>query len=231
MRIKAIVFDKDGTIVDFEKLWIPVTLAAANEISRRYALPRELTDEYIRSLGIIDENTVDIRGAVPRGAHGEIVGNFAKELRKTGITPNEESLPFEVLTMYDKETKQRYGKIAPTADNIREVLLNIKSRGITLALITDLFDHIIGFDPERPSKPDPYYMNEFMREFSLSPHEVVMVGDTETDILFAKNSGVYSIGVGKTEENRRILLAAGADECYHDVSFIPSWLDGEEVGE
>ena len=242
MKIKAIVFDKDGTVVDFEKLWIPVTRAAAYAAAKEYGLPSELTEEYLSKLGIVDENTVDIKGAVPRGAHTEIVGYFAEKLAKIGVFPNKDELAYEVLIKYDREAKRKYGRIEPTCENAKEVLSSLRARGITLALITadnkagallcleelgidGLFDHVIGFDGVSPTKPDPYSLNEFMREFSLSADEVVMVGDTETDILFAKNAGVYSLGVGRTEENRNLLRAAGADECFHDISYIPEWID------
>ena len=48
-----------------------------------------------------------------------------------------------------------------------------------------------------------------------------MVGDTETDVLFAKNSGVCGIGVGKEESNRDYLASLGADITLPDISFIP----------
>jgi phosphoglycolate phosphatase-like HAD superfamily hydrolase len=68
-------------------------------------------------------------------------------------------------------------------------------------------------------------MNKFCEVHSFAKDEVIMVGDTESDILFALNSGVASVGVGKTEENRAFLSALGADAVYPDISYISAFLD------
>jgi phosphoglycolate phosphatase-like HAD superfamily hydrolase len=68
-------------------------------------------------------------------------------------------------------------------------------------------------------------MNKFSSEHSISKDEIIMVGDTESDILFARNSGTLSIGVGKSKENRDFLSSLGADAVYPDISYIPDFLD------
>ena len=47
-----------------------------------------------------------------------------------------------------------------------------------------------------------------------------MVGDTITDMMFAKAGDVDAIGVGKTESARRI-LGEYTDKTFHDVSSVP----------
>ena len=44
-----------------------------------------------------------------------------------------------------------------------------------------------------------------------------MVGDTLTDMRFAKNSGLLAIGVSKSEEGR-LRLAPLADKCIYKIS-------------
>ena len=44
-----------------------------------------------------------------------------------------------------------------------------------------------------------------------------MVGDTMTDINFAKNAGIRVVGVAKSEQNKRI-LAPYAEAVISDVS-------------
>ena len=51
-----------------------------------------------------------------------------------------------------------------------------------------------------------------------------LVGDTMTDIRFARNAGLKAIAVGKHAENRS-RLQAYADGVLHDVSELPGILE------
>ena len=51
-----------------------------------------------------------------------------------------------------------------------------------------------------------------------------MVGDTLTDMNFAKNAGVKAIGVAKSEKNKSILMPY-ADAVIHDISKILEVID------
>ena len=138
------------------------------------------------------------------------------------------------ITATAKETKA-CGRVVPTTPLLDKTLRKLKARGILLALITsddelgarvcldalgitDLFDKIIGYDAAVPPKPAPDHMLRFLDKHGLDKGEVLMVGDTFTDIAFAKNSGVTSIGVGKDKCSRDLLLAAGASHAVCDVS-------------
>ena len=50
-----------------------------------------------------------------------------------------------------------------------------------------------------------------------------MVGDTLTDMRFAKNAGIRAIGVAKNEKNRKI-LSTMTDTVVHDVSLVGALL-------
>jgi phosphoglycolate phosphatase-like HAD superfamily hydrolase len=62
-------------------------------------------------------------------------------------------------------------------------------------------------------------MRVFERECGLLPEEILMVGDTFSDIEFGINSGTHTLGVGKSEKNRN-KLATLAEYVAHDVSEI-----------
>jgi len=92
-----------------------------------------------------------------------------------------------------------------------DTLLAIRDRGIELAVATgksrrgldrvlsglglsDFFDATRCADETR-SKPHPLMLEEIMVERDKAPHEVLMVGDTEYDLLMARDAGVRSVGV------------------------------------
>jgi len=43
-------------------------------------------------------------------------------------------------------------------------------------------------------KPDPAGMLALMQEAGAKPDETVMIGDSQVDVLTARNAGVWSIG-------------------------------------
>ena len=239
MAVKAIVFDKDGTLVDFDKLWIPAAVATASRVFSHFGAGLDMLDEYLFSIGVRD-GFVDIRGALPRGDYRAVTENMKNCLVSSGIECDYATLYPLCVSVYSGEAKQEEN-IYPICDGLRESLIRLKERGLTLAVITgdaldgalmcfdklgitDLFDEIFAYDGIHSPKPDSYFMDVFCEKHGFLPSEVVMVGDTETDMLFAKNAGVYPLGVGKTEENREHLLSVGASAAVVDISFIPDWL-------
>lgn len=60
--------------------------------------------------------------------------------------------------------------------------------------ITDFFSDIIGGDSVKNRKPDPEGINSLLAKYNLKSSEVLMVGDSENDILAAKNATCDSVG-------------------------------------
>ncbi len=57
------------------------------------------------------------------------------------------------------------------------------------------FFQIYGGNSFEQKKPDPIGIHTLMRECGAQPGQTVMVGDSHTDVLTARNAGVRSIGV------------------------------------
>ena len=70
-----------------------------------------------------------------------------------------------------------------------------------------------------PTKPDSACAEDFCRRFDLEKERILMVGDTLTDVAFAKNAGISMIAVAKRKENRDLLLKH-TDVVLPDVSYL-----------
>jgi phosphoglycolate phosphatase len=70
-----------------------------------------------------------------------------------------------------------------------------------------------------PTKPDPFCVYDLCKRFGVDKTRVVMVGDTMTDMNFAKNAGISAIGIAKSESNAKI-LEPHAYAVIKDPSFI-----------
>ena len=69
------------------------------------------------------------------------------------------------------------------------------ARGICEGLgMADYFLHIYGGDSFAAKKPDPLGLRTLMQEVCAAPEETVMIGDSKVDVETARNAGVWAIG-------------------------------------
>jgi preprotein translocase subunit SecA len=96
MKIKGIVFDKDGTLLDYDKCWRPVTLATVEYVGSMFP-GSDICREGIRKrLGVLPDGTMDIDGPHCRGFHDKIAGAFVDEYELRGIEFDKDELIREV---------------------------------------------------------------------------------------------------------------------------------------
>jgi len=184
-KIKLVIFDLDGTLIDSE-----LDLATAvNAMLRHYGrneLPLQVIGTYIG-----DGAPMLVRRALGDPADREFLQEalnyFLLYYRDHKL---DNTLPYEGI----KEALQRIGGTRKLA-----VLTNkpVKaSQGILAGLgLAKSFFQVYGGNSFETKKPDPLGANTLMREAGVQPDETVMVGDSGVDILTARNAGLWSVGV------------------------------------
>lgn len=117
-------------------------------------------------------------------------------------------------------------------DGITETLSKLKSAGMMLAVVTNkdevpaailidhffpgVFDYVCGTMPGKPVKPDPQAVGMCLETLDVTPDECVYVGDSEVDVLTAKNSGLDLISCDWGYRSREFLKENGAGViCSH----------------
>ena len=235
MKICGIIIDKDGTLLDFNKFWLSITDCAVDEILLKCGVDKAFKPQVLHSLGVCGDD-VDITGHLCSGTYESMSRCIFDELKKhSGM----EHLSFEdvrEITVKAYHNNSYAGTIAPACDGLVQTLEKLKRRGIRLAVVTtddpyftekclrglgiyEFFDSIYTDDGVLPSKPNPHCIEKFCTEYCLDRGEVIMVGDTLTDTAFAKNGGIFCVGVAKSQNNKRV-LAENADVVLDDVSQI-----------
>ncbi len=69
------------------------------------------------------------------------------------------------------------------------------SKGICEGLgLAHYFLHIYGGDSFQTKKPDPLGLRTLMNEAGAQPEETVMIGDSKVDVQTARNAGTWSVG-------------------------------------
>ena len=241
MSKKLIVFDKDGTLMDFDAFWVNVSIVAIKEVLKNVKMEEVDVDKFITVFGVKDGIT-DIDGMLCKGTYKQL-GLAVYDILKEYGCANE---PDEIVDMLKNAYKNNTnaGEVKPTCDNIRDVLSTLKNDGRKLAIVTtdnyeityecldklgvrDLFDAVFADDGVIPTKPDPTCILEYCKTLGITAGDAVMVGDTMTDVRFARNAGMNVICVGTTEENRSKLVDY-ADAVVNDISYIPAEIKGLE---
>jgi len=229
MAIRGILFDKDGTIIDYWRTWVPVNRAAA-----LYAAggDKAIADTLLR-LGGHDPATDCITPGSPLAAGDarDIAEAFA---RHPGIAPAD-----RLVAGIDRIFCTGGAQHSALINGAGATLAELKRRGFRMGLATNdsgagleaslachdilsLFDFTAGCDAGFGSKPDPRMVQGFCVAVGLARHEIAMVGDAAQDLVMGRAAGVaMNVGV-LSGTSRRQDLAALADLVVDSINDLPA---------
>ena len=232
MKYKAIVFDKDGTLLDFNRTWLPVYEFAALEIANN---DRALANHLLENHGF-DSKTQKFAGGslLAAGNNDEIARAWAKDINR-----------LEDEMMFNERLGQIFtqqGALSSTpVKDLKLTLEKLKSAGFKLGVATadshsgilntleafdvlDLFDYLAGFDSGFGIKPEGRMVMSFCEQHGISGEETVVVGDNRHDIEMGRNANAgLCVGV-LTGTSSRHDLETIADIVLNDISELPEYL-------
>jgi phosphoglycolate phosphatase len=185
-KIRLVIFDLDGTLIDSE-----LDLAASVNAMLRHYGRKELPIQVIGSY-IGDGAPTLIRRALGDPADREFLQDalnyFLAYYRDHKL---DNTYPYEGIQPALEKIGNGQRKLA--------VLTNKPVRA-SQAIVAGLglaghFFQIYGGNSFDTKKPDPFGAHTLMREAGATADQTVMVGDSEVDILTARNAGLWSVGV------------------------------------
>ena len=198
-RLKLLVFDLDGTLIDSAQDLCNSVNAALNDVGLG-PLPDPLIAGFVgngapmlmrRSLALADGTQPD---AVPEDQFNRAYQFFLQYYRehKLDFTYAYEGVLDALKALHELHD----GPAGPS--RIMAVLTNKPvrpARGICEGLgLAGYFLHIYGGDSFTVKKPDPLGIRSLMDEAGTSPEETVMIGDSKVDVETARNAGAWSLG-------------------------------------
>jgi phosphoglycolate phosphatase len=201
MKIKAVIFDLDGTLIDS----VPDIADAANQMLANHNFPAHDTSRYKEWIG-----------------HGAM-----KLLQRAVPGTRDESFLRKLLVEYREihinncTTKTRLYK------GIEEVLDLLIEQNISISIFTNKpqeitnkvvnhylsdwkFDFVYGQMPEYPKKPDPARAIEISEKLKYNPGDMFFIGDSDTDMKTGVAAGMIPVGVTWGYDTETSIADAGA---------------------
>lgn len=234
-KIRAILFDKDGTLLDFNATWLEfageLALEAAGGITTRSL-------ELLQAAGL-DHETGKFRSgsAIAAGTSADIISVFY---------PNSSGEEFRGLVADADRRALRVGfENAVPLPGALEALKSLHRSGFRLGVATNdstagaeqtllslgvahLFDATFGYDAVANPKPAPDVVYAFADTVGVRPSEVVMVGDNAHDLEAANAAGAgAAIGVLSGNSTFDDLVAL-ADAVLDSAAEVPAYLAKRE---
>ena len=187
---KLLIFDLDGTLIDSREDLANSINAMLKHFGKK-ELPHEVIASYIgdgapmlvrRSLGDPDDESF-VQDAVLyfMGWYREhkLDNTYVYEGVKESLDAIQRSRDGELLKMAVLSNKP----VGP-------------SRAIVEALgLSQYFFQVYGGNSFHTKKPDPTGVQALLEEAKVAAEETVIIGDSDIDVLTARNSGIYSVGV------------------------------------
>jgi len=187
MKIEAIIFDLDGTLLNT----IDDIADSMNLILSKYGFPPHLAEDYKKFVGDGIEVLVS-RALSPEDRKTEIINNLVDEFKKVY------SRNWNVKTkVYDgiEETLSELHKMG-----YKLAILSNKREDFTKAMVKAMlpnipFTAVLGLKEGIPPKPHPESAMRVLKIIGVPPEKCLYVGDSDIDMKCATSSGMIPVGV------------------------------------
>ncbi len=180
-KVKAVLFDLDGVIIDSHDAWFRIF----NQTRKKFKLPEISAKEFDESVwgGSVENDAKRYFKDVGEEELGRIYKNDF-----LGAKDNVKINPYAHFAL--KNLKEKGIKAGIVTNSYKKIANGIlEHHGIK-----DSFDVIITGNDVENGKPAPDSILKACKILGIKPEEALYVGDTKIDIAAGKNAGSFTIG-------------------------------------
>ncbi len=197
MTIKGILFDKDGTLLDFNATWVPANRAAALVVASG---DEALAAKLLRAGGQDEAAGVVASGSLLATANTpQLAAAWGELAPDHGLG--------DLVRVIDEVFQREGAKSAVAVPDLAAILQRLRERDLALGIATSdshagtlatlepfgvlgQFGFTAGYDSGFGSKPGPGMVLGFCQATGLTPEEVMVVGDNPHDLEMGRRAGV-----------------------------------------
>ncbi|OQM73692.1 HAD family hydrolase [Manganibacter manganicus] len=230
--IKGILFDKDGTLVDFNATWLAVADLMAMDAADNQ---RDKADRLLVAAGFdFSSKRFKADSVFAAGTNLDVVELWFPHLSN--------SARLDQVAHFNTITTEKGAALAVPLPGVKEALASLHAKAYRLGVATNdstlgcertlatlgvaqLFDAAYGYDAVANPKPAPDTIRAFCDLTGLKPQEIAMVGDNRHDLEMARAGGCgLAVGV-LSGTGTRDSLASLADMVLDSMVDLPAMLD------
>ena len=232
--IKGILFDKDGTLLDFNKTWLEPYLQASEYLAECAGKP-ELKSVLMEQGGYIEESNSWLCDSLLASGSNEQIFDFWEHQLGSPLSDEQVAHVKDIFS-------HASSKYVPVLEDTAGFLSDLKNSGLFLGLATmddesnarnmlsrlklsRLFDFVCGADSGFGVKPESGMVDGFCEACGILACEMLMVGDSPKDLNMGKKAGAAQIVGVLTGAHSRQELEHHADVIFDDISGIVSLLN------
>jgi phosphoglycolate phosphatase len=234
--IKGILFDKDGTLVDFEATWFAIGDLMALQAAGG---DRAKADALMAAAGYdFGKKCFKADSVFAAGTNADIVA-----LWYPAAAPEDRR---KMTIGFDRFTADEGARKSVPLPGSREAIARLHGSGFRLGVVTNdstggaektllalgvaqMFDATYGYDAVANPKPAPDAIYAFSDLTGLKPSEIVMVGDNRHDLEMARAGGVGLAIAVLSGTGTRETLAPMADVVLDSIADLPGFLAARNV--
>lgn len=204
---QAIIFDKDGTLIDFDAMWGGWTLYLAEQL--REAGGRDVREALCTSMGY-DQSSKRVKadGKLASNPMSYLFNLTIEVMESAGLSEQNARRVVEqawcipdpvVLAKPFTDMRKLFGEIHDMG--IKIAIATADDRAPTQVMIEafDVEEYIacmVCADDGIPSKPAPDMVHLLCKQMEVEPAKVMVIGDTTSDLKMARAAGAgMAVGV------------------------------------
>ena len=217
MSIRGILFDKDGTLIDYRRTWVPINREVADFAAG--GDPRLAAELLARNGHDPATDRVTAGSVLAAGSVDDIAAAFAAQLGARA--------PQALAAGIDRLFREGGARHSVPIGGVAGTLRELKRRGFRLGVasndshggllaslgghgILELLSFTAGCDSGFGGKPDRRMVLGFCRAVGLAPGAIAVVGDAVHDLVMGRSAGA-ALAIG-------VLSGTSAREDLQDVA-------------
>ena len=231
MAVKGVLFDKDGTLVDFNATWSSIARSMAMEAAGG---DRAQADHLLAAAGYDARADLFLADSIfAAGTNADLIALWYGDLPRS----ERQSL----LESFNRRTAVQAASLAVPVPGLHDAVATLHSAGLRLGVVTNdstdgaertllalgiaqMFDAAFGYDAVANPKPASDPVVAFGDLTGLKRADIAVVGDNRHDLEMARAAGAgMAIGVLSGTGTRQS-LAPLADAVIGSVAELPDLL-------